>query len=285
MKKNPLISSPLPCAGLVVTVLLAMSSMASAQTTVFQDNMEGGSGGLNGRTVSPTAQVGASNQWWGSQSGQTGTQLSVGNTTATFGKAAAGFDDALLAPGTTSFTMTTSWSIDDATWVDTGSNIYFGFGNASGDGRGTGQVTPPTNGFYDNQLAFGFKLSGDFTGTSATIKAGVGSNPSDYSASFTRSSDSVDWAGDFQITYDILTSMAYLSFKNTGNGETAFTQLAAVSYTGDIGGLWFKADSLPNSAHAGFLFDDITVTAVPESSSSALIAGVLGLACVVIRRR
>jgi hypothetical protein len=262
-----------------------MSSMAAAQTTVFQDNMEGGSGGLNGRTVSPTAQVGASNQWWGSQSGQTGTQLSVGNTTATFGKAAAGFDDALLAPGTTRFTMTTSWNIDDTTWVDTGSNIYFGFGNASGDGRGDGQATSPTNGFYDNQLAFGFKLVGDFTGTSATIKAGLGNNPSDYSATFERSSDSVDWAGDFQITYDMPTSMAYLSFKNTGNGETTFTQLAAVSYTGDIGGIWFKADSLSTAAHAGFLFDDIMVTAVPESASYALIAGALGLTCVMIRRR
>jgi hypothetical protein len=118
MNENPEISSPLSCAGFIVTTLLAMSSMASAQTTVFQDNMEGGSGGLNGRTVSPTAQVGASNQWWGSQSGQT--------------------------------------------------------------------------------------------------------------------------------------SITSLSFKNTGNGETAFTQLAAVSYTGDIGGLWFKADSLSTSAHPGF---------------------------------
>jgi hypothetical protein len=79
--------------------------------------------------------------------------------------------------------------------------------------------------------------------------------------------------------------MAYLSFKNTGNGETTFTQLAAVSYTGDIGGIWFKADSLSTAAHAGFLFDDIMVTAVPESASYALIAGALGLTCVMIRRR
>jgi hypothetical protein len=283
MNENPEISSPLSCAGFIVTTLLAMSSMASAQTTVFQDNMEGGSGSLNGRTVSPTAQVGASGEWWGSQSGQTGTQLSVGNTTATYGKAAAGFDDALLAPGATSFTMTTSWNLDDTTWVDTNSYVYFGIGNAPGDGRGTGQVDPPENGYYANQLAFGFRLQGDFTGTSATIKAGVGADPSDYSAAFTRSSDSVDWAGDFQITYDILTSIAYLSFKNTGNGETEFTQLAAVSYTGDIGGLWWKADSV--NTGFGYLFDDIMVTAVPEPSSYALIAGMLGLTCVMIRRR
>lgn len=257
---------------LIRTALLSVALCATAQaatTTVFHETFTGTDGtDINNWAVETPQTAG---EVWKDQAtvkiSNNQMELSQGGT---FGKAWAPFYDERLAPGTTSFTFSYDFSVIGSTWTDTGSSFYGGIGN--GDGSE----------LLDRQLGIGFYLTGDFADdTSVTLRAGNDGNPNafdDVVTTLTRADANADWAADFSFTYTIATGAIDYSVNDTVIGTG--------TYTGAIGGVWFKAEGVSNVApHPGYLIDDVLLTAVPEPGAYALIAGMLGMVYVMVRRR
>lgn len=267
---------------------LTAGSLSAA--TVFQEDFTGSAGNLNGRDVSPTPQF-VDNDWWAQtgSSKQTGTQMELDGSTGTFAKAGVGFDDSLLATNTQTITYSVDFSTT-ASYADTDSNIYFGVGNSSGDGGTAGHYTSASDdgsGKYRNStLAFGFHMSGNFTSGSnaVSLRAGTDGNPTGFTVRDDFDRTDTIWSSTFSMTYTLATdTVVYYIDGNDIGSDT---------YTGDIGGLWWKADNMrykiddTNYGDDGFLFDNLMITTtVPEPGTYALIAGMLGLTSVMLRRR
>lgn len=264
---------------LAAITIAGLSAGSLSAVTVLQEDFTGTAGDLNGRDVSPTPQI-VDNDWWAqtSSSKQTGTQMELDGSSSTFAKAGVGFDDSLLAANTETITYSVDFSTT-AAFADSANNVYFGVGNSSGDGGNSGHNNDGADGKYtNNTLAFGFYLNGDFRSTSdsVSLRAGTNGNPTGFTVRDDFDRTDTIWSATFSMTYTLATDTVvyYIDGDNVGS-ET---------YSGNIGGLWWKADNM--SGDDGFLFDNLVITTtVPESSSYALIAGLLGLTSVMLRRR
>ena len=199
-----------------------------------------------------------------------------------FSKYTLPFDDSDASVAGGVYSLSFDWSIDGSTFTDNSQQFYAGFGTSPGDG-GSSQGNVDGNGFIDNQLSYGFRFSGvDFSnatgGTSITVRAGDGPNRTaltDFSTSITRASATDIWEATFRIDVDVSGNSISYFVNDVSLGTTEATVT-------DIGGVWFKTDQGDNNAF--FNIDNVSVV-VPEPGTYALIAGLLGLSCVMVRRR
>ena len=199
-----------------------------------------------------------------------------------FSKYAIAFDDSAGDTAGGVFSLSFDWAIDGSTFTDNSQQFYAGFGTSPGHG-GSSQGDVDGNGFIDNQLSYGFRFSGvDFSnatgGTSITVRAGDGPNRTaltDFSTSITRASATDIWEATFRIDVDVSGNSISYFVNDVSLGTTEATVT-------DIGGVWFKMDQGDNNAF--FNIDNVSVV-VPEPSAYALIAGLLGLSYVMVRRR
>jgi hypothetical protein len=269
MNQNPIISSSFLSAGLLLSAFCTTGQAATIfnETFTATDDTD-----LSNLPVTPSPQT-PGDQWKRESTVKINNNQMEISQSGTFGKAWAPFDDALLPVGTQTYTFSYDFAVIDSTWGDSGSSTFYG-------GLGNGSGTE----FVDFQLGIGFHISGNFADDlTVQLRAGAGGAASgfdDVITTISRASDSTDWAASLSFTYTVATGA--IDYYLDGNP----TAIGSGTYNGDIGGIWFKADSLPNTAHAGFLVDDVLLTnTVPESSSYALITGMLGLAGAMIRRR
>jgi hypothetical protein len=199
-----------------------------------------------------------------------------------YSKYAMAFDDSAGDTAGGVFSLSFDWAIDGSTFTDNSQQFYAGFGTSLGDG-GSSQGNVDGNGFIDNQLSYGFRLSGvDFSnatgGTSITVRAGDGpnkNNTNEFSTSITRSSTTDIWEATFRIDVDVSGNSISYFVNDVSLGTTEAT-------VADIGGVWFKTDQGDNNAF--FNIDNVSVV-VPEPGAYALIAGMFGLSYVMVRRR
>lgn len=197
-----------------------------------------------------------------------------------FSKYAIAFDDSAGDTAGGVFSLSFDWAIDGSTFTKNSQQFYAGFGTSPGNG-GSSEGNVDGNGFIDNKISYGFRFSGvDFSnatgGTSITVMAGDGPGTTalnDFSTSITRASNTDFWRATFRIDVD-------------GNSISYFVNDALLGTTlatqADIGGVWFKMDQGDGNAY--FKIDNVSVV-VPEPGNYALIAGMLGLVSVMVRRR
>ncbi|MBL6838708.1 MAG: hypothetical protein ISQ75_06490 [Puniceicoccaceae bacterium] len=248
-------------AGLLSVASLAVASTASAAT--FSEDF----------TTDP------GNWKSGGSTNVSGGTVNIGG--GGFSKYAIAFDDSDGDTAGGVFSLSFDWAIDGSTFTDNSQQFYAGFGTSPGDGGSSqGNVD---NGFIDNEISYGFRFSGvDFSnatdGTSITVRAGDGPGANalnDFSTSITRASATDIWEATFRIDVNVPgNSISYFV-----NGVSLGTTEATVK---DIGGVWFKMDQGDSNAY--FNIDNVSVV-VPEPGNYALIAGMLGLVSVMVRRR
>ena len=249
-------------AGLLSVASLAVASTASAAT--FSEDF----------TTDP------SNWSDGGSTIVSGGTVNIGG--GGYSKYAIAFDDSEGDTAGGVFSLSFDWAIDGSALTDTSQEFYAGFGTSPGNG-GSSQNNVDGNGFIDNKISYGFRFSGvDFSnatgGTSITVRAGDGPGTTalnDFSTSITRASATDFWRATFRIDVDVDgNSISYFV-----NGVSLGTTEATVT---DIGGVWFKMDQGDSNAY--FKIDNVSVV-VPEPGNYALIAGMLGLVSVMVRRR
>lgn len=249
-------------AGLLSVASLAVASTASAAT--FSENF----------TTDP------GNWSHGGSTNVSGGTANIGG--GGFSKYAMAFDDSDGDTAGSVFSLSFDWAIDGSTFTDDSQQFYAGFGTSPGDG-GSSQSDGDGNVFIDNQLSYGFRFSGvDFSnatgGTSITVEAGDGPNKNDtndFSTSITRASATDIWEATFRIDVNVPGNSISYFVNDVSLGTTLATQA-------EIGGVWFKMDQGDNNAF--FNIDNVSVV-VPEPGNYALIAGMLGLVSVMVRRR
>jgi hypothetical protein len=249
-------------AGLLSVASLAVASTASAAT--FSEDF----------TTDP------GNWSEGSRTNVSGGTVNIGG--GGFSKYAIAFDDSDGDTAGGVFSLSFDWAIDGSTFTKNSQQFYAGFGTSPGNG-GSSQNNVDGNGFIDNKISYGFRFSGvDFSnatgGTSITVRAGDGPGATalnDFSTSITRASATDIWVATFRIDVDV-----------PGNSISYFVNDALLGTTlptqAEIGGVWFKMDQGDSNAY--FKIDNVSVV-VPEPGNYALIAGMLGLVSVMVRRR
>lgn len=196
-----------------------------------------------------------------------------------FSKYTLPFDDALSGA---IFSLSFDWSINGSLFTKNNIAFYAGFGTGTGDG---GAAQNQDDGFNDNELAYGFRLSNaDYTDgddqDSLSVSGYAGDGPNtgginDFQYNITRASGTDTWTATFRIDVDAPNERVtyYVDDQVVGSTDGPVT---------NIGGVWFKMDQGSDDAY--FIIDDVSVV-IPEPSAYALIAGLLGLSWVMVRRR
>ena len=152
---------------------------------------------------------------------------------------------------------------------NSGFTYYGGFGNGTGDGSS----------FSDYQGALMFNIETDTTGKSFTLYAGNGAFSTTLSTTVSRANTSTPYDLALSITYNPTTHVAEFDVNNVSIGTT--------TYTGQVGGLWFKGDYVNDvTGYSGLNTSYITVTEnIPEPSTYALmLAGAVALGAMARRR-
>jgi hypothetical protein len=294
---------------------ICVANLASAQTLLdYQFNEDAGTNAHNA-----AVNAGSASASWNFPIGQTQngslnygysqyykfTQVDVGAGTTASRKLT--FDND-LGTGTTSSMTQYSFTIDFAKW-DLRQN--WDSNNASAANKGIQIILDSTSAGGDNQAVIGLKTQG--TNGFHAYSQGQGS-------SFTNGGGSTfDTDGDgavtglvryeaagalMQINGDLSSGTWSAQAKTgedgadwvtlgTGTGLTTIDSIIIAAKTPAIGswgggdaGTIYSGDATAGGTTGDYMaIDSITLTAVPEPSSYALIAGMLGLASIMVRRR
>lgn len=248
-------------------ILTTIASVGAHADTIEADTFTQNPGSLQNRPVETPQTPG--DKWDISNSNDNNLVVSNGELevgpNGGFAKAIAPFDaSSITTPYTLSFTL----SFNPGTNAST--VFYGGFGNGAGNGAGSS--------FYDGSGAAMFGDYDNSTGTSFTLYAGNGPTTT-LSTTISRASTAVDYTMNLAITIDPTT--------DTNSFSVNGTQLGTTSYSGQVGGLWFKEDQGGSTTFTGFDVSNLSVTTTtPEPASYALLAGgLLALGAMLRLRR
>jgi hypothetical protein len=197
--------------------------------------------------------------------------LYMSETTKGFSKAALEFDRTIGLVASNPYTLSFSIAFNPGT--DTNVTWYGGFGNSPGNG-GT---------FSDNIGSLSFRIGGiDTTGTSFALGAGFWTGAFAFTNSFTptisRATTSDLYSVDLAIRVDPLAISNNVEYFVNG------ASLGTITYSGTIGGLWFKTDSWDNTTATGMRMSNFQLTAIPEPSLGLLLGVGMFMLLGVVRR-
>ena len=247
-----------------VVFLAVVTSVKSQADVIEADSFTTNQGSLQNRPVEVPQTAG--DEWNIANSSDSNLVVSNGELeigpNGGFAKAIAPFDaSSITVPYTLSYTL----SFNPGT--NTTTTFYGGFGNGTGNGA--------TFSDYSGAAMFGDYQ--DSTGTSFTLSAGNGPTTT-LSTTITRASTSVDYTMNLSININPTTDVT--TFYVNGNS------IGTTTYSGQVGGLWFKEDQGGSTTFTGFDISNLQVTTTPEPSTYALMAvGLLALGALLRLRR